>query len=300
MQPCLGKGKKEDYGRSVSDFLTCLEHFLSLVFLGDLLVAFCIDFFFFFLTASPWATVSFPSCEWFCKNLQRGGKNEKYISTEGNLKASLMNRRRTLTRFLAAQISLSLPIHSERRRCAMKTSVVAVSSGVFQSGTPAWAAMEPKHNRWRFATRWFTKHQNTLKENCIVPYKTVSVVSRLHPSCLQVPLWPCVNQTQTQDQLLFLFIYLFFWTGCGLIHLLCSHWSISNKLDLGVKLAWIWVEPIVWKKQHFFFYCGINILPVSIKLRLSQAEPSLGSRQKPILCGYQTISLRIVSAKTQF
>lgn len=170
-------------------------------------------FFFFFLTASPWATVSFPSCEWFCKNLRRGGKNEKHISTEGNLKASLMNRRRTLTRFLAVQISLSLPIHSDRRRCAMKTSVVAVSSGVFQSGTPAWAAMEPKRNRWRFAMRSFTKHQNTLKENCIVPSKTVSVVSRLHPSCLQVPLWPCMNQTQTQDQLLFVFIFFFFELG---------------------------------------------------------------------------------------
>lgn len=162
-----------------------------------------------------------------------------------------MNRRRTLTRLLAVQISLSLPIHSERRRCAMKTSVVAVSSGVFQSGTPAWAAMEPKHNRWRFAPRWFTKHQNTLKENCIVPYKTLSVVSRLHPSCLQVLLWPCMNQTQTQDQLFFFFFQL------GAV------WSIVVFPLIKIKqtgprgqacmdLGW----ALCMKKNHFFSIAG--------------------------------------------
>lgn len=207
-----------------------------------------------------------------------------------------MNRRRTLTRFLAVQISLSLPIHSERRRCAMKTSVVAASSGVFQSGTPAWAAMEPKHNRWRFAPRWFTKHQDTLKENCIVPYKTV--VSRLHPSCLQVLLWPCMNQTQTQDQLFFLFIY-FFSTGCCLIRCCVPTDQNQTNWTSGSSLHGSGLSPL-YEKTALFFYCGINILPVSIKLRLSEAEPSPGSRQKPILCGYQTISLRIVSAKMQF
>lgn len=206
-------GKKEDYRISVSDFLTCLKHFLSLVFLGHLLVALRADFFFFSLLLPEQQSLSL--IKYFCKKSR--GKNEKYIW----VKETCRHHRWTV------RDCADLPVTPNSFWAAHEDGCRGSVFGCFPI----------RHVCLSYSRTGI--QQVVLCTEMI--YKTPKHGIFAIPACgmCHGPEW-----RKPKPKTKFFFI-----TECGLILLLCSHWS--NQLDLGVKPAWIWFEPLLWKTPSF-------------------------------------------------